>query len=276
MTDPTTFEAIRIQAVSIAEEAAALIREGWQSRPATTIKASHADLVTEFDKRSEILIVDRLRTAFPDHAIVGEEGSSVAGSKSTEGDSEATATWYVDPLDGTMNFAHGFPWFAVSIGLVMQGHPAVGVVAAPALGWTFSGAVGYGAFRNEEPIKVSGTTEVETALFATGFPHVPGRPDYNLTEWAACVRHTHGPRRLGSAALDLAGVAAGWLDVYFERNIGPWDLAGGAALVLAAGGHVSDFDGGVFDARTGRVAATNGHVHDKAVAFLQQNGTAPI
>lgn len=254
-------------AVATAEAAGEVLLSGWGKRPATRVKSAAIDLVTEYDKRAEQVVIEGLMRDFPEHAIVGEEGSRV-------GSEESKFTWYVDPLDGTMNFAHGVPFFAVSLGLIVNDEPLVGVVHAPALGWTFAALVGHGATRNGVTIEVSRTASLPEGLFATGFPYVPGEPNANFAEFAAFIHNTHGVRRLGSAALDLAFVAAGWLEGYWERNIQPWDLAGGAALVVAAGGRVTDIDGGRFDACTGRVLATNGVLHEQALNLLATVATA--
>jgi myo-inositol-1(or 4)-monophosphatase len=265
--DPPSLARFRDVAEATAVEAGRILLEGWQTRPASTTKKAANDLVTEFDRRSEALVTARLRDAFPDHALVGEEGANHGAP--------GGLTWYVDPLDGTMNYTHGLPLFAVSIGLVdhaAPGAPAplVGVIHAPALGWTFSGAVGLGATRNGASIAVSQVDDVASALAATGFPHVPGEPLANVAEWTAFLAQSHGVRRLGTAAIDLAAVACGWFDGHWERNVGPWDLAGGAALVLAAGGHVTSADDTTFDPRTGSVLATNGRVHASMHALLRK------
>ncbi|MDX2023728.1 MAG: inositol monophosphatase family protein [Deltaproteobacteria bacterium] len=253
--------------VATAHAAGEVLLQGWGQRPATQTKSAPTDLVTEYDKRAEEVVMKRLAADFPEHAIVGEEGSRI-------GPSHAKCVWYVDPLDGTMNFAHGLPFFAVSIGLVVNDAPVVGVVHAPALGWTFAGMVGGGATRNGMPIAVSHTAALPHGLFATGFPYVAGQPNANMPEFAAFIHTTHGVRRVGSAALDLAFVAAGWIEGYWEAHIQSWDIAAGAALVVAAGGRVSDVDGGTFDARTGRVLATNGLVHEQALNLLKTVATA--
>jgi myo-inositol-1(or 4)-monophosphatase len=254
-------------AVATAQAAGEVLLSGWGKRPATQIKTAAIDLVTEYDKRAEAVVIEQLCREFPAHAIVGEEGSRV-------GPADSKCVWYVDPLDGTMNFAHGMPFFAVSLGLVVDGEPVVGVVHAPALGWTFAAMVGHGATRNGAPIHVSQVASLPEGLFATGFPYVAGEPNANLAEFSAFIHNSHGVRRVGSAALDLAFVAAGWLEGYWESNLQPWDLAGGAALILAAGGQVSDMDGGAFDARTGRILATNGVVHEQARNLLATVATA--
>jgi len=254
-------ERIRGIAVAIAEEAGALLLSGWQSRPKSKTKSAHNDIVTEYDRRAEELVVSRLRAAFPNHAIVGEEGSAI-------GDTNSDCVWYIDPLDGTMNFAHGLPFFGVEMGLMIGGVPAVGAIVVPVLNWTFSGTVGVGATRNGTAISVSSEDTLGRALIATGFPSVPNNPTANVAEWVACMKQTHGPRRTGSAAVDLASLACGWFDVHFEKNVGPWDIAGGAAIVMAAGGKVTDYNGGKFDPRTGRIVASNGVLHADMVAML--------
>jgi myo-inositol-1(or 4)-monophosphatase len=249
----------RAEAQRIAEEAGRVLLEGWGTRPEVRWKGE-SDPVTEFDRRSEALVVERLRAAFPADAIVAEEGARVTGA--------GEHVWYVDPLDGTANYSHGLPLFAVSIGLVCGTEPLVGVVHAPALGWTFTGAVGEGAWRNGAPIAVSPVDRLARALVVTGFPTSPEHPHTNLPELAAVQAVTPGTRRLGSAALDLCFVACGWMDAYWERHIQPWDLAGGAAILLAAGGRATDLDGAPFDPRTGRVLATNCPLHDELSSIL--------
>ncbi len=169
--------------------------------------------MTEFDSRAETVIVRAPSAAFPDDAIVGEEGGGRAG--------RSGRTWHVYPLDGTTNFAHGLPIFARSIGLLAEGTPVVGVVSAPAVGWTFHGARGQGAFLNDRPIHPSGVAELGLALLVTGFPYLRVQQHDNLPEFAAFMRASQGVRRLGSAALDLCFVACGWtivlLKLFFER-----------------------------------------------------------
>lgn len=249
-------------AEAIAQAAGALLLEGWGQRPSARTKAAATDLVTEFDGRAEALILDRLTTTFPTHGVVGEEGGQA-------GPADTDFVWYVDPLDGTMNFVHGLPFFAVSMGLVVEGEPVLGVVHAPVLGWTFSAVRGGKARLNDDTLRVSNVGALPDGLFGTGFPYVAGQPNANLPEFTAFLHNTHGVRRLGSAALDLAFVAAGWFDGYWERHIKAWDLAAGAALVVAAGGRVTDLDGGTLDVRSGRIVATNGLIHEQTVNLLR-------
>lgn len=243
--------------LAVAQEAAAagaaILRSGWGQRPSFEYKSSNSDLVTDFDRRAESAVLEVLTGAFPDDGITAEEsGRQASGSG---------RTWHVDPLDGTTNFVHGLPLFATSIGLVADGRSVVGVVAAPALGWSFQGAVGHGAFLNERPIHVSTVAELPRALLVTGFPYLRSEPHDNLAEFVAFMGASQGVRRLGSAALDLCFVACGWLDGFWERHIKSWDLVAGAAIVEAAGGGVSDPDGGPFLPETGCILASNGRIH---------------
>jgi myo-inositol-1(or 4)-monophosphatase len=257
-------ESVRRTAVEIAKEAGQILLTGWGTRPSIGFKSEDINLVTEYDKRSEALIVERLAAAFPGDRIIAEEGSQVAG---TDGGGRV---WYIDPLDGTTNFAHGFPLFSVSIGLLIDGRPALGVIEAPAMGWSFSGSVlGGGASCNGRPITPSQVDRLGSALLVTGFPYARNPVQTNLPEWTAFTAAAQGTRRLGSAALDLCFVACGWLDGYWERALHPWDLVGGAAVILAAGGQVSDLDGTPFNGETGRILASNGHIHEQMMRILQ-------
>ncbi|HVR63073.1 MAG TPA: inositol monophosphatase family protein [Polyangia bacterium] len=258
--DPVRATAI---AVAIAKEAAQILLAGWGTRPSVGFKSEDINLVTEYDRRSEALIVQRLAAAFPGDRIVAEEGSQIDGQPGSG------RVWYIDPLDGTTNFAHGFPLFSVSMGLVQDGRPVLGVVEAPAVGWSFAGSVmAGGASWNGRPIAPSQVDRLGSGLLVTGFPYARNPVQTNLPEWTAFTAAAQGTRRLGSAALDLCFVACGWLDGYWERALHPWDLVGGAAIVLAAGGQVSDLDGTPFNGETGRVLASNGLIHDQMMRIL--------
>jgi myo-inositol-1(or 4)-monophosphatase len=252
-------------AIEVAREAGQILLGGWGTRPTVGFKSEDINLVTEYDKRSEALIVERLAKAFPDDRIVAEEGTTVPGEAGG-----ALRVWYVDPLDGTTNFAHGLPLFSVSLGLCINRRPVLGVVEAPALGWTFAGTItGGGSSFNGKPIVPSRTDRLGAGLLVTGFPYQRNPVQDNLAEWAAMTAAAQGTRRLGSAALDLCFVACGWLDGYWERALHPWDLVAGAAIVLGAGGRVSDLDGRAFDGETGRILASNGHLHDQMMRVLE-------
>src|SRR5450432_3080275 len=257
-------EGARKVAAEIAREAGKILMEGLGTRPTVGYKSEDINLVTEYDKRSEALIVERLSAAFPADRIVAEEGTNASGEKG------ATRVWYVDPLDGTTNFAHGFPIFSVSIGLCINGRPVLGIVEAPALGWSFAGTIsGGGSTFNGKPIAPSRVDRLGAALVVSGFPYTRSPVQTNLPEWTAFTQAAQGTRRLGSAALDLCFVAAGWLDGYWERALHPWDLVAGAAIVLGARGEATDLDGTPFDGETGRVLASNGPLHDQMIKVLE-------
>jgi myo-inositol-1(or 4)-monophosphatase len=250
-------------AVGIAREAGRILMAGWGTRPAIDFKSEDINLVTEFDKRSEALIVQRLAAAFPDDRVVAEEGTTHGTERAGQ------RIWYVDPLDGTTNFAHGMPIFSVSLGLTIDRRPVLGVVEAPALNWSFSGTTtGGGSTFNGKPIAPSLIETLSRSLVVTGFPYVRNPVQNNLAEFAALTAAAQGTRRMGSAALDLCYVACGWLDGYWERYLHAWDLVGGAAIVIGAGGQATDLDGRAFDGLTGRVLATNGRIHEEMKGVL--------
>jgi len=261
---PAELESFAPKCVAFAEEAGALLKRGWGAKPTYRTKSSEIDLVTEFDEGAEKILVERLTAAFPQHALVGEEGARIGAAD------PSTPTWYIDPLDGTANFAHGVPNFSVSLGLVVDTVPLLGIVHAPALNQTFVGGPGIGTKLNGQKLAVSTVETVHASMLATGFPSKPGLAHDNLAEFQALTGRVHGIRRFGSAALDLAFVAAGWFDGFWERDISPWDLSGGAALVLGAGGTVTDIDGGRYDGCSGRCLATNGRIHGQLQAELEQ------
>ncbi len=224
-------------------------------------KSSMRDLVTEVDVASERLLVERLRAAFPDHAIEAEEEVHDAH------DTERGACWFLDPLDGTVNFVHGLPCFAVSLGLFVDGLPEVGVVHAPRLGETFHGLRGGGAFLRsadggEARLAVTTTSELAEAVLATGFPYRRNELEHdNLANFGRLFYEVRGLRRMGSAALDLAYTAAGRLDGFWELHLAPHDVAAGALLVREAGGLVSDADGGESWLRGGNIVAAGPALH---------------
>jgi myo-inositol-1(or 4)-monophosphatase len=259
-------ETLRV-AQEIAREAGKILLEGWGTRPAVGFKSEDINLVTEFDKRSEALIVERLARAFPDDRVVAEEGTTAGEER------PGARIWYVDPLDGTTNFAHGFPLFSVSLGLWMDGRAVAGVVEAPAVGWSFAGSVKNGDWPggstfNGKAIAPSATERLGGALLVTGFPYERNPVQNNLAEFTAFTAAAQGTRRLGSAALDLCFVACGWLDGYWERMLHPWDLVAGAAIVEGAGGRATELDGSPFIGTTGRVLASNGRIHDQMIDVL--------
>jgi myo-inositol-1(or 4)-monophosphatase len=248
-------------ALQAAGSAGNLVLGGWRKHPAPTHKG-RMDLVTQFDLDSEALLRRELALAAP-FPVVGEErgGERAAGP--------TAPTWYVDPLDGTTNFVHGHPFWCVSIGLIAGGRPVLGAVVAPALGVEWTGIVGDVATRGLEACRVSEVATFENALLATGFPydrHVS--PDNNFDAFVAIKKKCQAVRRCGSAAIDLCFVADGTYDGYWEKKVRAWDVAGGSAIVLAAGGRVSGYDGQPTDVTSGQIVATNGRIHDRLIAEL--------
>ncbi len=241
-------------AVDIAREAGALIAQLFK-RPQEITYKRPSDIVTDADRRSEALIVERLRSHFPKHAIVAEEG----GGQKTDSD----YCWYVDPLDGTTNFAHGFPVFCVSLGLTYREEIVAGVVYDPSREELFTAERGAGAYLNNKRIRVSKTASLSESLLATGFPPFADNNELNMGLYARFTRVSHGIRRAGSAALDLCSVAAGRFEGFWELKLNPWDKAAGALLVTEAGGRVSDLAGGPFKLLGEEIVTSNGLVHDE-------------
>jgi len=247
-----------------AARAAGEILLGWYGRldrARVGSKSSARDLVTEADLASERCLVERLRAAFPGHAIESEEAVRDAAS--------AGPRWFVDPLDGTVNFVHGLPPFAVSLGLFVDGEPEVAVVHAPRLGETFHAVRGGGAYLSEERLTVSATATLGDAVLATGFPYRRADPRRNnVANFTALILEVRDLRRMGSAALDLAYVAAGRLDGFWELQLSPHDVAAGALLVREAGGRVTDLDGGEGWLRDGHIVAAGPGLHPALRARL--------
>jgi myo-inositol-1(or 4)-monophosphatase len=223
---------------------------------AITEKGRPGDLVTAADKASEQVILEVLRRHFPQHSILAEESGKL-------GNQDNDFLWAIDPLDGTTNYAHQYPCFAVSIGLLIQGVPKVGVIYDPFHNELFRAAAGLGATRNRRPIQVSQTAELGKSLLVSGFAYDRRETtDNNYAEFCQLTHLTQGVRRGGAAALDLAYVACGRVDGYWERGIAPWDVAAGIILVQEAGGKVTAYDGTPIKIESGRILATNGHLHD--------------
>jgi len=242
---------------AIAREAGRLLM-GYLARHVTIEYKGEVDLVTEADRASEKLIVERLRARWPEHGIVAEEG--------TRSEMDAEYRWYVDPLDGTTNFAHGYPVFCVSIALVRQdGQLAVGVLYDPTRDEMFAAERGLGAKLNGQPIHVSQTEALAESILGTGFPSHKRHKNPNIHFYHQITLRSHGVRRAGSAALDLANVASGRYDGFWEFNLNPWDTAAGVLLVQEAGGTVTRFDGSAFRLDSREVLASNGLIHQELV-----------
>lgn len=251
-------------ALALSREAGVLLREGAGRVHAAASKGTATDLVTDYDTAAEALIIKGLRARFPDHAILAEEGGAVAGGA-------GAARWLVDPLDGTVNFAHGLPFFCVSMACQVDGEVQVGVIHAPVLGMTFAARRGAGATRDGAPLRVSETAEFSRALLATGFPYDRQTSrENNFAQFVRMQRRAGAVRRLGSAALDLAFVAAGWNDGYWEMKLKPWDIAAGLLICEEAGGTLSDWSGGPVRLERGEVLATNGRIHPAALQVLRE------
>ncbi|HKU23583.1 MAG TPA: inositol monophosphatase family protein [Terriglobales bacterium] len=244
----------------IAREAGALLMDFFHRRVKVEYKGD-VDLVTEADRASEALITRRIRERWPGHNILGEEGTR------TEQGSEYR--WYVDPLDGTTNFAHGFPVFCVSLGLEHNGERVAAVIFDPTRDEMFTAEKGGGALLNGRPIHVSAISNLAECLVATGFPSHKRHKNPNIFFYHQITLKTHGVRRAGSAALDLCDVACGRFDGFWEFNLNPWDTAAGVLMVEEAGGRVTRFDGQPFRIDSKETLASNGLVHDALLREFQ-------
>jgi myo-inositol-1(or 4)-monophosphatase len=248
-------------AVEIAREAGALLATFFERRVAFELKGEF-DLVTVADRTSEKLIVERLRSYFPAHGIVAEEGGGHT--------SPSEYRWYVDPLDGTTNFAHSFPIFNVTLALEQAGEMLVGVVFDPIRQEMFTAERGSGAYLNNRRIRVSAPDRLEDSLMCTGFPSRRRHLDVNVHFYHQLAMATHGVRRTGSAAVDLAWVACGRLDAFWEFGLNPWDMAAGRLLVAEAGGQVSDMKGQAHSLTSPHLLADNGHLHEQILEIFAE------
>ncbi|HEV2298532.1 MAG TPA: inositol monophosphatase family protein [Candidatus Acidoferrales bacterium] len=249
-------------AVDAAREAGELLMEEFD-RPQQLSYKGEVDIVTEADRKSEALVVGRLRSHFPGHAILGEEGGAV-------GTTAAKYQWLVDPLDGTTNFAHGFPVFAVSIGLLENGEPLVAAVYNPVTREMFTAMRGEGAYRGRKRIHVSAVGTLSKSLLATGFPSHKRTQNPNIHYYWEFTLRSHGVRRAGSAALDLCSVACGQFEGFWEFGLKPWDTGAGMLLVREAGGTVSDFSGQPYSPGDPELLASNGLVHEEMRALASE------
>ena len=248
-------------ALEAARSAGDVLREGFGSRHRVRYKGE-VDIVTETDERSEEVIKDTLLGAYPSYGMLAEEGGETTG--------EDDACWIVDPLDGTTNYAHGLPTFAVSIALEKAGDVVLGVVHDPMRGETFVAERGRGARLNDESVGVSETDELVRALVVTGFPYDREEVPAALDLFGRLSMRTQSMRRLGSAALDLCYVAAGRLDAYYERGGYAWDFAAGSLILEEAGGKLSDYEGRPFEIRGKEVVASNGPLHSRLIEFTRE------
>jgi myo-inositol-1(or 4)-monophosphatase len=262
-TSPTPETAKLFQtAWEAAHTAGDLIRENWQ-RPKEIAYKGAIDLVTSVDRDAERSIVSTLRQNFPDHSILAEEETDVAGDHDSY-------RWIVDPLDGTTNFAHGYPQFCVSIALERERNLLLGIVYDPLRRECFSAIRGQGAKLNGQPIRVSAIAGIDQALLATGFPYDRrDNPDFYLGYFKAFMMRCQGVRRAGSAALDLCYVACGRLDGFWEFKLHPWDTAAASLIVQESGGRMSDFSGSDFSIHGSETMASNGAIHAEMIEVMQ-------
>jgi myo-inositol-1(or 4)-monophosphatase len=248
-------------AIHTARDAGRILAERF-GRVRVQYKQNDIDLLTEADLASESYILEQIRSHYPRHAVLSEE----AGASATAG---AEFRWIIDPLDGTTNYAHGYPCFCVSIALEHRGELIVGVVYDPTRDELFAAERGAGATLNGRRMRVSETSQLSRALLCTGFPYnVRERRDFTR-EWRNFTLHAHGVRRDGSAALDLAYVAAGRFDAFWEDGLSPWDMAAGALLVAEAGGCVTNYNNGPLDINKPPLVASNGLIHDDMLRVLR-------
>lgn len=244
--------------------AGAVLARNFNQPQRITLKGRH-DPVTETDLESQRLIVNHIRQAFPEHRILAEEkGVPLTGTADSDG------RWIIDPLDGTVNYAHGFPMFAVSIAFEWQGEVIYGIIYDPLREECFEAVRGEGAWLNEHPLRVSETGDLEQALLATGFPYnVAERLEDILTRFRQVLAVAEGVRRPGAATLDLCYLAAGRLDGFWEEGLKPWDTAAGILIVTEAGGKVTNFQGRPYSLTDDSIAASNGRLHDQLLQVLQ-------
>lgn len=251
------------EVVDIALGAGAILRSYWGKTGKIKQKQFFWDLVTEADLASEAYIIDALQKKFPGHEILSEEAGLAVHSESSH-------RWVIDPLDGTTNFTHQYPMICISIGLLVHGVPTLGVIYNPILDELFVGSKGKGATCNGTSLHISKVEKLEQSLLATGFAYDRKETsENNYAEFCHMTNVCQGVRRGGSAALDLAYVAAGRLDGYWERGLKPWDIAAGIVLVKEAGGVITSYEGGPIDLFSGRILAANPSIHPLLVKELQ-------
>ncbi len=267
MADAAFLEERLREAVRLAREAGRILLSRFGGRLDVRHKGV-IDLVTDADRASEDFIVAQLVARFPDHSVMTEESGGHRGS--------SPYTWVVDPLDGTVNYAHGFPFFSVSIALADHDQPVAGAVHDPVRDETFSAVRGGGAFLNGRPIKVSTVAALTDALLVTGFPYdIRSGEETNLDHFAAFAVTGQAIRRVGSAALDLCYVGAGRFDGYWELKLKPWDMAAGVLIAREAGGMVTDFNAADYNIRTTRIVASNGLLHPAMLEIIRSRRERP-
>ncbi len=252
-------DAVTEVAIAAARAGGAVLRESY-GRVRSVRYKGEIDLVTEVDLRSERTITKLVRARFPTHRILAEEG--------TPGGDDPAHRWVIDPLDGTTNYAHGLPVFCVSVGYELEGRVAVGVIYDPNLDELFVARAGGGATLNDRPLAVSETEDLRRALLTTGFPYDRARVPAAVAQFGALSTRAQAVRRIGSAALDLAWMAAGRFDAYWEAVVSPWDVAAGWLIATEADARVTDMLGRPFSLESGNVLASNGFLHQPILEIL--------
>ncbi|HSP87878.1 MAG TPA: inositol monophosphatase family protein [Ignavibacteriaceae bacterium] len=250
--------------ITIAREAGEIVREGFNKNLKIEFKTNESDLVTNIDKASEKLITDFIKKKYPSHGILAEEGGNIKNS--------SEYIWVIDPLDGTVNFAHGLPIFSISIGLQKDGQTIAGVVYDVPMDVMYSSELGGGSFANNEKIKVTENSNIRHSILVTGFPYNIRENPYNaLEKFVALTKASRGMRRLGSAAIDFCYVAKGVFDGFWEVYLNPWDICAGKLIVEEAGGTVTNFNGEQIGIDSKQILASNGLVHKDLVEILKKN-----
>ncbi|MDO8427371.1 MAG: inositol monophosphatase family protein [Deltaproteobacteria bacterium] len=253
-------------AVKIAREAGLLLKENLGKAGKVEFKGA-VNIVTEADRKSEALIIEEIQSNFPDHGILSEESAEIKAASGYK--------WIIDPLDGTTNYAHGFPFFCVSIGFEASGKVVLGVIYDPVLDELFVAEDGKGAALNGNPIHVSKTGSLDRSLLATGFPYdLRTSKENNLDHFSNFTLRAQAIRRAGSAALDLCYVASGRFDGYWEMRLRPWDVAAASVIVKEAGGTITDFKGSPFSIYGHECLASNGLIHDEMLGVLRKKTPA--
>lgn len=262
--DSLHLEALTI-ASRVAAEAAELLRDAQANIGEIRNKSNHRDWVTQWDTRAEDLIVSRLAEFAPGVPVLAEE-SGQHGSENSE------SYWLVDPIDGTINFAHGLPLFGICISLEEAGQPVAAAIEAPAMNWTFAASLNGGSTCNGVPMSVSKRAQLKDSILASGFPYDRAETGHNFPQWEHFQRNAGACRRFGAASLDLCMVARGMLDGYWETRLSPWDLSAGALMVREAGGCVTGITGERFSAKLGHAIASNGAIHKEILDELRVVG----
>jgi myo-inositol-1(or 4)-monophosphatase len=248
-------------AIEAARKSAKLLRSRF-GNISRIRKKENAEIVTEADTESEEVIISTIQAQFPDHAVLGEECGLVTGTSEYK--------WIVDPLDGTLNFAHQIPIFSISIALAVRDTIVLGIILDPVNEELYSAVSGQGAHLNGEPLQVSATRTIAESLLVTGFPYnVREIFESVMVRYASCLKVCQGIRRLGSAALDLCYVACGRFEGFWEQNLKPWDSAAGALMVVEAGGNVTTFSDRPYTVTQPEILATNGLIHEEMLGLLE-------